>query len=353
MLGAHVRSFGHAGPASGATATTGPSFGMEFGVMTGTSFAVWAPNARGVRVIGDFNHWDARRPPDALARRRRGVGAVRARGRRRHPLQVRDLRAGRAVAGARPTRWRAWPSSRPPPRRWCTPSSRTSGATPSGCARRASSEPLAAADERVRGAPGFLAARAVLPRAGRGAGRLRDRRWVSPTWSSCRWPSTRSAAPGATRSPPTTRRRPGSAPRTTSATWWTGCTRPGSGSSSTGCPRTSRATTGRWPASTAPPLYEHADPRRGEHPDWGTLIFDFGRDEVRNFLVANALCWLEEFHVGRPAGGRGRLHALPGLLARAGRSGRRTRAAAGRTSTRSSFLQEVNATCYKPGARAS
>ncbi len=44
-------------------------------------------------------------------------------------------------------------------------------------------------------------------------------------------------------------------------------------------------------------LYEHADPRRGEHPDWGTLIFDFGRPEVRNFLVANALFWLEEFHV--------------------------------------------------------
>jgi 1,4-alpha-glucan branching enzyme len=44
------------------------------------------------------------------------------------------------------------------------------------------------------------------------------------------------------------------------------------------------------------PLYEHADPRRGEHPDWGTLIFDFGRREVRNFLVANALYWLHEFH---------------------------------------------------------
>jgi 1,4-alpha-glucan branching enzyme len=45
------------------------------------------------------------------------------------------------------------------------------------------------------------------------------------------------------------------------------------------------------------PLYEHPDPRRGEQPDWGTLVFDFGRSEVRNFLVANALYWLEEFHV--------------------------------------------------------
>ncbi len=44
------------------------------------------------------------------------------------------------------------------------------------------------------------------------------------------------------------------------------------------------------------PLYEHADPRRGEHPDWGTLVFDYGRPEVRNFLVANALYWCSEFH---------------------------------------------------------
>jgi 1,4-alpha-glucan branching enzyme len=43
-------------------------------------------------------------------------------------------------------------------------------------------------------------------------------------------------------------------------------------------------------------LYEHADPQRGEHPDWGTFVFDYGRPEVRNFLVANALYWLDEFH---------------------------------------------------------
>ena len=44
-------------------------------------------------------------------------------------------------------------------------------------------------------------------------------------------------------------------------------------------------------------LFEHEDPRLGEHPDWGTLIFNYGRNEVRNFLVANALFWLREFHI--------------------------------------------------------
>jgi len=44
-------------------------------------------------------------------------------------------------------------------------------------------------------------------------------------------------------------------------------------------------------------LYEHADPRQGEHPDWGTMIFNFGRNEVRNFLIANALFWLEKYHI--------------------------------------------------------
>ena len=51
----------------------------------------------------------------------------------------------------------------------------------------------------------------------------------------------------------------------------------------------------RWFDGT--PLYEHADPRLAEHPDWGTLIFNYGRTEVKNFLLANALFWLDEYHL--------------------------------------------------------
>jgi 1,4-alpha-glucan branching enzyme len=93
-------------------------------------------------------------------------------------------------------------------------------------------------------------------------------------------------------------------------------------------------------------LYEHADPRLGSHPDWGTLVFNYGRAEVRNFLVANAIYWLEEFHVDGL-----RVDAVASMLYLdySRRPGEWTpNRYGGRENLDAiSFLQEVNATCYK------
>ena len=94
------------------------------------------------------------------------------------------------------------------------------------------------------------------------------------------------------------------------------------------------------------PLYEDPNPRRGEHPDWGTLIFNYGRAEVRNFLVASALYWLEEFHVDGL-----RVDAVASMLyLDYGRSGDdwQPNIYGGRENLEAvQFLQETNATCAK------
>ncbi len=143
------------------------------GTVTGTSFAVWAPNARGVRVTGDFSWWDGRGAADAVARLQRRLGAVRAGHRCRRQVQVPDPRSGRSVAR----------EGRPDGVRRRDPAGhrvgrlhlrlhlerRRVGAQARGhrAARRT--------DERLRGAPRFLARRPVLPAARRRAGRLPGR----------------------------------------------------------------------------------------------------------------------------------------------------------------------------------
>lgn len=94
------------------------------------------------------------------------------------------------------------------------------------------------------------------------------------------------------------------------------------------------------------PLYEDPDPLRGEHPDWGTYVFNYGRREVRNFLVANALYWLEEFHIDGI-----RVDAVASMLyldysREAGQW--RPNIYGGRENLDAiAFLQETNATAYR------
>ncbi len=124
-----------------------------------------------------------------------------------------------------------------------------------------------------------------------------SRTWASPISSACRSPSIRSPAPGAISRSGCSRRPAASARRKASPASSTAATRRGSASSSTGCRRISRPTQHGLARFDGTALYEHEDPRLGFHQDWNTLIYNFGRTEVANFLVANALYWLERFHI--------------------------------------------------------
>ena len=326
VLGAHTRRF------SG-----------EFGEVTGTAFAVWAPNARGVRVIGDFNHWDGRGHP------MRSLGGS----------GVWELFVPGVAEGTRYKYDICGPDGR-----W-----------------RRKADPMASLAEQ--------------PPATASVVFTSSYEWGDAGWLAGRARHEPSRQPVSVYEVHLGSWRPGLsyldlaeeltryvtdlgfthveflpvAEHPFGGSWGYQVTSYYAPTSRFGSPDEFRHLVDRlhqagigvildWVPAHFPrddwalarfdgtALYEHADPQRGEHPDWGTFIFDFGRPEVRNFLVANAIYWLEEFH----ADGL-RVDAVASMLyldySRAEgewtpnvRGGRENLDAV-------SFLQEVNATCYR------
>jgi 1,4-alpha-glucan branching enzyme len=329
VLGAHVRDYG--------------SDGVGFGRVRGASFAVWAPSARGVRVVGDFNHWDGRGHP---MRSLGGSGVW--------ELFVPDVGDG--------TRYKYEIAS--PDGGWLS-----------------KADPMASLAERPP------ATASVVFRS--------SYDWADGQWLAARASGQAVSQPMSIYEVHLGSWRPGLSYRQLAdeltayvsdmgfthveflpvaehpfgGSWGYQVTSYYAPTARFGSPddfrylidRLHQAGTGvivDWVPAHFPrdswalarfdgtALYEHPDPRRGEHPDWGTLIFNYGRHEVRNFLVANALYWLQEFHVdGLRVDAVASMLYLdysrqPGEWVPNERGGRENTDAV-------SFLQEVNATCYR------
>ena len=305
MLGAHQKEF------AGSAQSGRQPFGNLFSATTGTAFAVWAPNARGVRVIGDFNHWDGRTHPMRSLGGSGvwelfvpGVGEGDA-------VQVRDLRSGRRVAGQGRPAGRAGRGAAGHGLGGHRLAARVGRRRVDGGAEGPG--PAGRADERVRGAHRVLATGAVLPGTGRPADRVRDEarvhargvpaggrapvrrllgvpghlvlRAVGPVRIAGRLP-----LPGGPAAPGRDRRARGLGARALPAR------RLGAGPV-----RRHAAVRGPRSAARRAPGLGHADLQL--RPERGAQLP--GRE--RGLLAGGV-------PRGRAAGGRGRLHAVPGLL---------------------------------------
>ncbi len=342
VLGAHVRTL----PAGD---TQRPPFGTNgtaaaaFGPVTGTSFAVWAPSAQGVRVTADFNHWDGRGHP---MRSLGGAGVW--------ELFVPGVGEG--------TRYKY---------EICAP----------GGEWRLKADPLAQAAE--------------CPPATASVVYTSDYTWADEAWLAARAARRPHREPMSVYEVHLGSWRPGLSYRQLAdeltdyvtsmgfthvellpvaehpfgGSWGYQVSSYFAPTARFGAPDDFRYLVDRlhqagigifldWVPAHFPrddwalarfdgtPLYEHPDPRRGEQPDWGTYVFNFGRTEVRNFLVANALYWLEEFHLDGL-----RVDAVASMLYLdySRRDGEWSpNAYGGRENLDAiSFLQETNATAYR------
>jgi 1,4-alpha-glucan branching enzyme len=276
-LGAHVRTYDTPG-----------------GPVTGTSFAVWAPNARGVRVIGDFDYWDGR----SLPMRVLGSSGV-------WEIFVPDVGDGcryKFQILGKDGVWRdkadpmAFACEAPPATASVVTTSHYTWSDAEWLDRRARTEwhkaPMSIYEVHIGSWKTGLSYRALADEL---VSYVRDAGFThveflpvaehpfGGSWgyqvSSYYAPSARFGSPDDFRYLVDRLHQAGIG---VIVDWVPAH-----------FPKDAFAL-GRFDGT---PLYEHADPRRGEQPDWGTFVFDFGRREVRNFLVANALYWLEEFHV--------------------------------------------------------
>jgi 1,4-alpha-glucan branching enzyme len=337
VLGSHVRRVAADG------ASVRQPFFKFFQESAATSFAVWAPNARGVRVIGDFNHWDGRGHP---MRSLGGAGVW--------ELLVPGIGPGTRykyeLCGP-DGQWRA--KADPMARLAETPPATASVVTVSDyewadgewmAARRESNpltSPMSVYEVHIGSWRLGLSYRDLAERL---VPYVREMGFTHveflpvaehPFGGSWGYQVTSYYAPSARFGPPDDFR------------YLVDCLhQAGIGVLVDWVPAHFPRDDWALARFDGTPLYEHPDPRRGAHPDWGTLIFNYGRNEVRNFLVANALYWLQEFHIDGL-----RVDAVASMLyldySRAPGEWAPNALGGNENLEAVSFLQEVNSVCYR------